>query len=299
MKPELSQRFFYRLELGSEIAVDSSQSPFSIISSTEFEIEKLTFLEGFLNASADTSCNSQKLQKLSEIKIFETVSNIIIKLGNRDYENALLFLRFMQKCKKLKSIRISLSTFAPVFEKFGTSIPSVESISVEMFETRIRSDTNDFQLLLEIFPNTTKIHIYTTTEVEFDTNIIRNYAPLIKTISNLSYHGTWNIQNLPDLKLERIEFRKTDTWSSNFIRKHPEIQSYSISIALDVTLYIDFPLSNLTELHVLLTHKTNLYDFLYNTPNLKKLQVEFKNYENHNFGHEVVEMKKLTRVELM
>lgn len=323
----LNDRFCYRLEFGRGFVVDRNEPPLSLILHTKMKIDKLTFWNDFLESGKSIStveANRQKLQDLfsilNEMNVTETVTDLMIQSKDDEPRTNNLLFEIVCRLKRIKALRFSLPSFVHIFE---TLLPSVDSMpnviidsveTIEIFhETFRRLISADFHRMLKIFPKTKQIEIYPSVSMLLDNSIIRDFAPLIKTITNLEHYTIKDIMNVPELKLDRFEF--PDPCDSvrviRFLQEHPEISSCSLLIDYSNTVF-DRPYEMITDLIVQVDafeidtddddettdHPEHMYNVLKWTPNLLKLQIEFPKTEEHNFGHEEVQLKKLVEVEV-
>lgn len=314
----LNDRFCYRLEFGRGFVVDRNQPPLSIILKSKIKIDELTFWCDFLKTRENVSSvepGAQKLDRLFEIldemNVGETVTDLTIQShGDEPRTNALLF-EILFRLKNVKALRFSLPAFVHVFETFLPTEDAKPDITVESIETvEIFHETfrriipDDFRRMLKIFPNTKQIEVYPSDAMLLNKNIIHEFAPLIKTITNLGYYTIKNITNVPELKLDRLDypFPCECTRVLRYLREHPEIRACSLSMHYRSTT-LDRPYENITELILSIykldeTIDDHMRRVLRWTPNLEKLELEASEPEEHNFGHKTVELKKLKELQI-
>uniref|UniRef100_A0A336KZG6 CSON001014 protein n=1 Tax=Culicoides sonorensis TaxID=179676 RepID=A0A336KZG6_CULSO len=322
--PRLNDRFCYRLELNSGTVVAKNQLPFSFILSTKFKVEEFTLLDDFLEVGKSivvVEANREKLNNLSEIlnemNFTETVSNLVIYAKDDEIRTNTLLFEFLLQFKNIKTLSFSFPAFAHIFERIS-AYPALTSVKkvVIFHETFRRVISTDFQRLLKLLPNTEKIEIFPSDSMLLDKNIISEYAYLIKIIAGLEYYTIKDIMDIPDLKLEKVGYCDVEFGDSlrviRFLQEHPDIKSANLALDCSGPIF-DRTYDMITHLNLTIDgfdddadeegdddndEPEYMFKVLKYTPNLENLIIKCEKSEDHNFGHKIVELKKLENVEI-
>lgn len=314
----LIDRFRYGLTFDSGSVISMAEPPFSIVCESKIKLKRITIKEDFLergNSVAVVEANRSKLAELSNMLVESKSTGSITEMtvhakDNEQRTNALLF-QMISQMTKLRILRLTLTAFVGSVEAL-TSTPnalvpyrSLEHIQIMHSDCK-RLILEDFTRLLRIFPNIKRIDVTTYDAMLLGADILRRYARLFKSIEKLESYTVIEVTDIEHLSLQHVAFEcLADDFDDVVLlyEIHRKIETMDVKLLNGTRVFFTQPLEKLTGLNVAVKktrasdeedEHTKLGNILLMTPNLRKLSVRCKG--NHQFGHQVVDMKSLKNV---
>lgn len=317
----LIDQFRFELIFDAGTVVCTEEPPFSIMDKSKIKLKRVTMREDFLepgNSIVAVEANRSKITALTNIltdmKAEETVTEMIVHA--RDYEprTSALLLTLMLTMKNLKILRFTLSAFVHSIHKLQSCEEKLMQLEhVQIMHTDFKRLTNsDFYGLLDLCPNIKRIDVKATDAMLLEEYILRSHARLFKSIEKFESYTLMDLDDIPDMSLSHISYEcsaadaEDVTVIQEFLTAHPGME-LSLKLLDGPRDFFTATLDQLIDLDLSIkqyplpkqkVQNWKLGNILKWTPNLIKLAVMYKGSIEHQFGHQIIEMKKLIDVTL-
>lgn len=270
------------------------------------------------NSIAVVEANRLKLTELSKILVDTKASNTVAEMvvhakDNEPRTNTLLFQMIMEM-NALRVLRFTLTAFVHCLESicstpdFMEQCQSLRHVQIMHIDCK-RLILADFTRLLRIFPNIKRIDVTPSEAMLLGEDILQTLSHLIKSIEKLESYTLIELADIQNLLLTHLSYEccaddaEDVTPFYEFLNAHREIETMNLKLLNGSSEFFDQPLAQLVDLDLIIKKSPisevmeedmKLGNILQWTPNLKRFSVRYKG--EHQFGHQVVEMKNLVDV---
>lgn len=288
---------------------------------SKIKLKRIAIKEGFLepgNSIAVVEANKVKLTELSNIltdtKAPNTITEMIVHAKDNEPRTNALLLQLILEMKNLRVLRFTMTAFVHSIETICSTPTLIEPCKSLQHVQIMHSDCKrlilaDFARLLQIFPNIRRIDVTPSEAMLLGEDIIQTLAYLIKSIEKLESYTLIELADIQNLSLSHITYEccaddaEDVTTFYEFLNAHREIATMNLKLLNGSSEFFHQPLEQLTDLDLIIKKSPisevmeedmKLGNILQWTPNLKKFAVRYKG--EHQFGHQVIEMKDLIDV---
>lgn len=317
----LIDQFRYGLTLHSGTVISTDEPPFSIMRESKIKIKRITLKNDFLepgNSIAVVEANRLKLSELSEIltdtKAQNTITEVIVHAKDNEPRTNALLMQMIMEMKTLNVLRFTLTAFVHSLETLCSIPDDIEQCTSLQHIQIMHTDCKrlilaDFSRLFQIFPNINRIDVTPYETMLLGEDILQTVAPLIKSIEKLESYTLIELTNIQRMSLRHISYEccaddaEDVSLLHEFLTAHHEIETMSLKLVNGSSEFFSQPLDQLVDLDLnikksavtdVMEEDMKLGNILQWTPNLKTFSVKYKG--EHQFGHQVIEMKNLVDV---
>lgn len=319
-------QFRFNLTLNAGTIIAAEEQPFSLIHKSKIKLESIKLQDDFLDPGSNIAvleANRSKISTLctifTDINAMETINEVILHARDNEPHISALLLKMIINMKNVKILRFTLTAFVHCLERICSTLEFTEQCNsvdhVDIMHSNGKQFIQaDIERLLRVFPNIKRIDMTTTKKVEINSNTLETFAPLIKSIrvENLDL-GIYENMSLNNISYKCYSYRAEDvSFLHEFLNRHREIETIRLELTIGSSWFLLYffphPFHQISDLILKITDPPiggqmeddiKLGNILTYMPNLRKLCVIYKGKVDHEFGHEIIEMKNLVDVSII